>query len=75
MLPVLKTGNHNFSIEREINPSIFQKESKKNPRQFGVEKTLKYRYIEKEYGNSCIINIWFLIRKGKAMVKSFRKPK
>ena len=57
MLPVLKTGNHNFSIERETNPSIFQKESKKNPRQFGVEKTLKYRYIEKEDGNSCIINI------------------
>ena len=59
MLPVLKTGNYNFSIEREINPSILQKESKKNPRQFGMEKFLKYRYIEKEDGNSCGKTIWF----------------
>ena len=59
MLPVLKTGNYNFSIEGEINPSIFQKKSKKNPRQFGMEKFLKYRYIEKEDGNSCGKNIWF----------------
>ena len=59
MLPVLKTGNYNFSIEREINPSIFEKESKKNCRQFGMEKILKYRYIEKEDGNSYSINIWF----------------
>ena len=59
MLPVLKTVNYNFSIEREINPSIFQKESKKNPKQFGMEKILKYRYTEKEDGNSCGINIWF----------------
>ena len=59
MLPVLKTGNYNFSIEREINPSIFQNESKKNPRQFGMEIILKYRYIEKEDGNSCGKNIWF----------------
>ena len=59
MLPVLKTGNYNFSIEREINPSIFEKESKKNRRQFGMEKILKYRYIEKEDGNSYSINIWF----------------
>ena len=57
MLPVLKTGNYNFFIEGEINPSIFQKKSKKNPRQFGMEKFLKYRYIEKEDGNSCSINI------------------
>ena len=58
MLPVFETRNYNFSIEREINPSIFQKESKKNPRQFGMEqKILKYRYIEKEDGNSCGINI------------------
>ena len=58
MLPVFETRNYNFSIEREINPSIFQKESKKNPRQFGMEKKiLKYRYIEKEDGNSCGINI------------------
>ena len=46
MLLVLKTGNHNFSIERETNPSIFQKESKKNPKQFGMEKILKYRYTD-----------------------------
>ena len=59
MLPVLKTGNNNFSIEREINPSIFQKESKKNPRQFGMVKILKYRYIEKKDSNSCGLNIWF----------------
>ena len=59
MLPVLKTGNYNFSIEREINPSIFEKESKKYRRQFGMEKILKYRYIEKEDGNSYSINIWF----------------
>ena len=59
MLPVLKTVNYNFSIEREINPSIFQNQSKKNPRQFGMEKFLKYRYIEKEDGNSCGKNIWF----------------
>ena len=59
MLPVLKTRNYNFSIEREINPSIFQKESKNDPKQFGMEKILKYRYIEKEDGNSCGINIWF----------------
>ena len=43
MLLVLKTVNYNFSIEREINPSIFQKESKKNPRQFDRDKILKYR--------------------------------
>ena len=59
MLPILKTRNYNFSIEREINPSIFQKESQKNLKQFGMEKILKYRYTEKEYGNSCGINIWF----------------
>ena len=59
MLPILKTENDNFSIEREINPSIVQKESKKNPRQFSMEKILNYRYIEKEYGNSCSINSWF----------------
>ena len=57
MLLVLKTRNYNFSIHREINPSIFQNESKKNPRQFGMEKILKYIYIEKEDGNSCSINI------------------
>ena len=57
MLPVLKTGNYNFSIEREINPSIFQNESKKNPRQFSMENFLKYKYIDKEDGNSCSINI------------------
>ena len=87
MLLVLKTRNYNFSIQREINPSIFQNESKKNPRQFGMEKILKYRYIEKEDSNSCGKKFGFklktyryqrfnmLIRKGKAMAKSFRKPK
>ena len=60
MLPVLKTVNYNFSIEREINPSIFKRsQRRKNPRKFEIEKFLKYRYIEKEDGNSCGINIWF----------------
>ena len=69
MLPVLKTVNYNFSIEREINPSIFQNQSKKNPKQFGMEKILKYRYTYMYQRFN------MLIRKGKAMAKSFRKPK